>query len=165
MAELRWRSIVPQIGPVETERSYLLRLARWLRDQERPREIEIDAILAFGGTGVAERMFGFEGVMTGYSPLDEAEAVPAPAAPLKRIIVGLHLNYDGTPGEVSVMKTKGGTDFIIATLVVAGGNQGQEVVSAGGGFVTLDAADESLRILAVVGADDITWSGSYVDVD
>ena len=165
MAELQWRSMVPQFGPLETERQYLLRLARWLRDQERARVYNIDAILAFGGLGVAERMHGFEGTLTGYTPLDEAEAVPAPVAPIKRIIVGFHLNYDGTPGEVSVMKSKGANDFIIATLIVAGGNQGQEVVSSGGGFVTLDAADESIRILAVVGAEDITWSGSYVDVE
>jgi hypothetical protein len=63
------------------------------------------------------------------------------------------------------MKTKDGTDYILATLVVAGGNQGQEIVAAGGGFVTLDADDESLRILAVSGTDDITWAGSYVLVD
>jgi len=155
--------VIP-LDPPETH-DFLLRLIHWLREQEHEAEYSLEATLAFGGLGVGERMFGFEDEFTGYSPLDEKEAVSAPTAPDKKIIVGFHLNIAGSPGVVTINKTKAGVDFPIATLDVSSSGNNIELTETGGGFVTLDAADESIRILAVSGATDITWSGSFVLVD
>ena len=158
--DILWKTPVPQIGQIEEERAYLVRLAAWLREQEGTPEHDIEEILSFGGIGVAHRMFGFEGFEESYSAPEDFLMVPAPTGAQKKIIIIAHIHIFGSPGNVVVLKKKGAVESAISDINTNTHNH--EHVQ---GPITLDATDEELWFRAVSGSSDISWSGSYVLVD
>lgn len=167
MGELKWKTPTPLIGQIETEREFLLRLSRWLRDQERPAEYDVEDNIALGGLHVAPSMIGFEGEHSGYSPPDEVILLTGPTAPSKFIVVSLHIGT--TEGAVSaeIYVRKASTDGIIAVLNPATSEE-KDVIGGGGsaGAVVLDAADEKIVLKTLAGATGIYgWAGSYVLVE
>jgi hypothetical protein len=165
MAELKWRSPVPFMRTTEDEREFIGRLIRWLSEQEQGPEYDLEANLAFGGLGVAERIFGFEGLITGYSAPSEHEILAAPSGPNKKVIVGGRAHIAAATGTFQVIKRKDSVDVVIFEVVASASNKGDSITSTGSGYVTLDAADESLRLHTISGTADVSYSGSYVDVD
>lgn len=165
MGELQWRTPVPHPGLLPKEPKdlhlYLVDLARWLSEQEREQVWDVEAILAFGGLGVAERMFGFEDYKTSYpaAPVDYT-AVSAPTGAKKRIIMVVHAHIFGTPGELTLIKKKGALESAIASINTVDHNH-EDIP----GPITLDATDETLVVRIESGTTDVSWSGSYVDVD
>lgn len=161
LGELRWKTPVPIIGPNERNRQFLTRLAQWLSEQERTAEYDLEAILAFGGTGVSERIFGFEGLISGYTAPSTHEILSAPTGTQKKIVLGLHISVDGT-ATCDVQLNKNSTLSFIAQIV----NTHEEIIgSHRSGYITLDATDESIEIATVSGTADISYVGSYILVD
>ncbi len=166
MAELKWKTPVPQIGLPGTERDYLQRLVRWLGEQEQEKEFHLEEYLAFGGIDVASRIFGFEGLWTGYAALGEHVMLPAPSGSNKSVVVGLHISAADASGDFQVVKRKGTTDSEIMTLDTSALIHEEVVGGHKSGYITLDATDESLVVKALSGAtDDFSYSGSYIDVE
>jgi len=165
MGELKWRSPVPLQGQIESERLYLRRLATWLNEQERDKDFDLEASLAFGGLGVAERMFGFEGLITGYTPpSDTHPLLQGPTGTRKFIIIGLHVAIAGV-GVFDVVKRKVSTDSLLVRVDDTVVDHEEVVGRHKTGFIVLDAANEGIRIKTVSGTADISFSGSYLDVD
>jgi len=161
LGELRWKTPVPIQAQIESTDNYLRRLAEWLREQERPTEYDLEAILAFGGLGVSERIFGFEGLISGYSAPSTHEILSAPTGTQKKIILGLHVSVDGT-ATCDVQLNKNSTLSFIAQII----DTHEEIIgSHRSGYITLDATDESIEIATVSGTADISYVGSYILVD
>jgi hypothetical protein len=148
----------------ERTQFFLRELAQWLQEQEQEGDWDVEAMLAFGGLGVAERMVGFEGLITSYTPPSTHDVLGAPAAAKKRIVVGLHVAIDGT-GVFKVVKNKNTVLSLIVKVDNTDHDHEEVVGRHKAGYITLDATDESLEIVTVSGTADISFSGSYVDVD
>lgn len=162
MAELKWRTPVPQKGELENIDIFIQRLVRWLKEQEREADYDLEEILAFGGVGVAYRTAGFEGKHTPSAPPETTTLLTGPAAPSKYIVIGLHVGtLDATPADFYLRKA--GADNLIATLPAT---SDKPVIGGGGsGPITLDAADESIIMKTRAGATlEYGWTGSYVNV-
>ncbi len=163
MAELRWRSLVPTPGDLETDREFLNRLIRWLRDQERTADFDLEEFLAFGGAGMASRIQGFEGVITGYSPPSTHEILAAPTGARKKVVIGLRISI-ASAGDFNVVKAKGATDA--AVYFLDGSSElNAQVIGDRAGYITLDATDETLEIQTISGSADISYEGSFIDVE
>jgi len=164
MAELKWKTPVPKLGFAQNERGYIERLIRWLGEQEREADFDLDSILAFGGLGVAERIFGFEGLISP-TPPDTTEILSAPIGAQKKIVIGLHVYQAGSAGTYNVVKNKGGTISIILSIDSSVLDHEEVVGRHKTGYITLDSVDENLEIRTLATANDISYSGSYVLVD
>jgi len=168
MGELKWKSPVPFMGTAEDEREFLGRLIRWLAEQERVAEYDLEEILAFGGLGVAHRIEGFEGLLAaGYTPGDEATIITGPAAPGKYVVTSLHMGTQETTDPAEIYLVKAGAYNLLAQLDPTGVAD-KDIIggSVGAGYITLDAADESI-VLKTTGSatGKYGWAGSYVNVD
>lgn len=164
--ELKWKTPVPQLGNVEDERVFIERLVRWLREQEREKDFYLEEFLAFGGTDVASRIFGFEGRWSGYAALSERTILPAPSGSNKTVVVGLHISSAGTSGDFQLVKRKGTVDAEIMVLDTSVLTHEEVVGGHKTGYIVLDSTDESLVVKALTGATDaFSYSGSYIDVE
>ena len=163
MAELKWKTPVPRITPDETERSFILRLTRWIGEQEREPDFDLDEYLAFGGIGVANRILGFEGLITGYSAPSTHTIMTAPSGSSKKVIIALNTIVNAT-AVFHVVKAKGAVDSLIAEVDNTA-HAHANIVDVSSGFITLDAEDETIEIQTVSGTTDISYSGSYLDID
>ena len=167
MAELKWRTPVPLPGllPMSPENTqlYLVQLARWLLYQEQGAEYALEDDLAFGGPDVANRIVGFEGRHVPSAPPETVTLLTGPATPGKFVVIGLHAGtLDATISDFYVRKD--GVDNLIASLP---GTSDKDVIGgSGSGYLTLDAADESIIMKTRAGATvEYGWAGSYVNVD
>ncbi len=170
MAELKWRTPVPLPGllPMSPENTqlYLIHLARWLLYQEREKEYDLEPSLIFGGPGVAEKIFGFEHLWTGYAAApQEYVALAAPTGAKKKIIIAMHIHIEANPGTATVILRKAGVDIPLADVATGVGGVHEDIIQGHTGYITLDASDESLVVEVLTGNSDISWTGSYVDVD
>lgn len=109
---------------------------------------------------MANRITGFEGVLSGYTAPDVNIILAAPTGSKKFVVVGLHVVTIGT-ATFDVVKAKGATDSHIVRVV----DTDEKVVQDHTGYITLDATDEILEIHTVSGSADISYSGSYLDID
>jgi len=167
MAELKWKTPVPQPGFTENDRTFTKRLLRWLGEQEQPADYCLEEYLAFGGIGVASRIFGFEGLHSGYGALVEQVIKAAPSGSNKHVIVGLHVSAAGSSGDFEIVKRKTGFgDAVIMTLETSVLKHEEIVGGHKSGYITLDAEDELIVVKPLSGAtDDFSWSGSFIDVE
>jgi len=171
MAELRWKTPVPLPGllPMSPENTqwYLIHLARWLLEQERGAEYNLEDDLAFGGPDVANRIVGFEEEHSEYSAPDEVILLTGPAAPGKFIVIGLHIATTEAAESLLIYVRKDTTDCLIATLNPDTGLDKDVIGGSGGaGPITLDAPDEKIVIKTHTDATgDYGWAGSYVNVE
>jgi hypothetical protein len=156
---LKWKTPVPLIVQGEAERAFLIRQTAWLGEQEVA-EDDLESTLAFGGPGVAERMFGFEGYEDSYSAPEDFEMLVGPVGAQKKIVMAVHIHIFGAPGNVIIFKKKGAIESSIADINTTSHNH--EAVF---GPMTLDSPDESMWFRAVSGTSPVSWSGSYVLVD
>ncbi len=157
---LKWKTPVPQIGQVETERQFLDRLSAWLREQEEAQDYDLEELIAFGGIGVANRMYGFEGYENSYTAPEDFIMLAAPSGSQKKIVILAHIHIFGNPGEVIVFKKKGALESAISDINTTTHNH--EHVQ---GPITLDATNEELWFRIISGTTPVSWSGSYVLVD
>ena len=166
MAELRWKTPVPLPGllPMSPENTqwYLVHLARWLLEQEREKDYDLESSLIFGGLGVAERIFGFEHVWNGYSAPAEYVALAAPTGATKKIILAFHIHLESLPGVAEVVLRKDAVDVGIFDITTA---DHADIIQDHTGIITLDASDESIVIKVASGSSDIVWSGTYLHVE
>ena len=166
MAELRWRT-PPPISPLEPGEvpDFLVRLIAWLAQQEREPEIEIDANLGLGGSDVAQSMLGFEGLVTGYTPTDTTIILVAPLAGKKRIVVGMSIHSEGTTEIGVLIKKKAGVESIIISFDTSVKKDEPVISGSVTGPLTLDDVDESLELTITAGSADVSFTGSFLEVD
>ena len=169
---IKWRKPPPP-APVMPATSHFYawasRLVQWLREQEIDTGADIESTVAIGGPGVAERMLGFEGKITGYTPPDTTAILMAgqasPAAGKRRIIVGITIHSEGV-AEVGVLqknKNSALTVLFSFNTSAAAGNKDPNPFTRGP--IVLDSIDESLEILITAGSADVHYSGAYLEVD
>ncbi|KKN65230.1 hypothetical protein LCGC14_0484060 [marine sediment metagenome] len=168
MAELKWKTPVPLISALAQSpgniQAFLVQLVQWLQEQERTPDWAVESNLIFGGLGVAERLFGFEALLTGYSAPEEQVVVAAPEGASKKIIIAFHIHVESSPGTVDIILRKGGTDIVICRVDAAVKTH-EDVIQQHTGIITLDATDESLVINILTGSSDITLSGTVFNVE
>lgn len=156
---------------------YLSRLVTWLRQQAVPEEERYEELLGMGGALVANRMFGFEGVVTVSALPQTSTLLTAPVSPKKKIITSLDISTEGDKIEASVGVLKGATfigrdiqNYEAIAFLAAGLGSIEQRSYHHFPWIVLDAADESLvlRVFATttdVPPFDMSYMGSYLDVD
>lgn len=168
MAELKWKTPVPLISALSQSpgniQAFLVQLVQWLQEQERTPDWAVESNLIFGGLGVAERLFGFEALITGYGTPVEEVVVAAPEGASKKIVIAFHVHIKTKPGTADIILRKGGTDIVICR-VDADVKDHQDVIQDHTGIITLDATDESLVLEILTGSSDITLSGTVFNVE
>jgi len=168
MGELKWTRPPPLETDLDAE-NWPTRLVQWLLEQEQAADYDVESFIAVGGPGVAERMFGFEGTESSYSGgLPHTKVMlAAPLAGKKRIITGLRLHSDGTTEIGSVEINKGGTRHALISFDTTGppGNSDAAVTQGGSGYAVLDDINESLELIITAGSADLSYVGSYLEVD
>jgi hypothetical protein len=137
-------------------------LVAWLRTEESSPEEALEDDFLFGGEGVANRLFGFEGIGTPTVP-EDFEILSAPAAGKKKIVTSLTINS---------VEAATGTTFRLFKLITATKHYLTREISVGKtgdyvhtGYIALDDAAESLKIEVTVGTLAVHWDGSYLAVD
>lgn len=170
MGELKWRTPPPRVPQINVEKNipdWASRLIQWLDRQEREKDYDVESIIALGGAGVAERLLGFEVLLTGYSPTHTADILAAPAAGKKRIITSFHIHMAAADAVGTVQKDINGTNYIIGEFDTSGapGNQDPDLTGGGSGVTVLDGVLEKLEITITAGTSDISITGAYLEVD
>lgn len=157
---LKWQTPVPQVGLPGTEREFIQRLTQWLREQEQEPEYSLEATLAFGGLGVAEKMFGFEGSSDSYSAPEDITILTGPSGASKKIVTSINVHVVALPGTLDLVHKKGAVETTIADIDLTDHNH-----VASSYFICLDATDKSLILRILSGSSKVSWLGTYVDVD
>ena len=112
---------------------------------------------------MAEKIFGFEGLITP-SPPDTTTILSAPTGAQKKIVIGLHVQQTGAVGTFNVVKNKNSVISILVEMDSSVLNHEEIVGRHKSGYITLDSSDESLEIRTLAGTANISFSGSYLDV-
>jgi len=141
------------------------RLTAWLLFAVQE-EDQLEEALSLGGLGLAAKIYGFETVLTGYSPTSPFpfEVLPGPAAPTKRVVISVFISSVSTTAdrEFRVFKKKAGTEFNIIVGLI---DKNNPFVVATNVRITLDDPDESLWLEATTGTEDLHIVGSFVQLD
>lgn len=142
---------------------WAMRLTAWLSGEESDVADTLEDDFFFGGSLVANRMFGFEDVKTSISPPVTFIIVTAPTAGKKKIVTELFINVSASGSmTIRVYKNKNGTHS---------NYDSGYVVSPGNGYslpvqCVLDDTDEALEVQVTAHTSgDLHWNGSYLAVD
>ncbi len=170
MAEIVWTRS-PPLAPSAAPglRDWAERLISWIEEQEQGPGTEIEESLALGGTLMASRLFGNEGIFSGYTAPEATEILSAPVAPRKKVLVAATATVDANNIEIRLVHKKGGVSVFLAIVVTDTGGQNSErsFRLTPGALVVLDADDETIELHVEVAAGNppVHWSLSYIDVD
>lgn len=165
--ELKWRTPPPPAPPGAEDEvvDWVTRIVQWLEEQEREPDYVVESIISLGGPGLAERLTGFEGVITGYAIPTTTVILTAPAAGKRRIVTSLSLHSPAVTETALLQKDKGGINIPIYELdtISMGHLKGQRALAAGP--IVLDAIDETLELVNTAGTADISYVGAFLEVD
>lgn len=124
----------------------------------------LEETLAFGGLEIADKIFPFYGVFSGYTAPEDTEVLAAPAAGKKKLVTTF-LGTGPLTGNANgiLYKKKGASEIYLA------GPQGIlhniMMISLQWCRIVLDDTDESIRLRVTAGTSDVFWNGCYVELD
>jgi hypothetical protein len=154
---------IPELLDDPATHDWAQRLSAWLATEDLV-ESTLEEKFIFGSDEVASKIFGIEALFTGHTAPYSEEVLAAPEAGKKRVLVWLSIASDSptTQRQYRVYKKKGATEYDIFKMLL----KVNDVFSSGYTQVAvLDDTDETIRLEAVDGDEDVHFNGAYLDVD